>query len=115
MTKNECIFCKIIRGDTPSDKVYDDEIVTAFHDINPAAPTHILIVPKQHIPSVNDLKAEHENTMGHLVTVARQLAEDAGVADSGYRLIINNGPDGGQVVYHLHLHLLGGRKMKHLS
>ena len=107
----DCIFCKIIAGDIPSTQVYADARVTAFRDINPAAPTHILIVPNQHIPSINDLAPEHEATMGYLFAVAKKIAAQEGLADSGYRLTINTGPDGGQVVYHLHLHLLGGRKL----
>jgi histidine triad (HIT) family protein len=115
MMNDDCIFCKIIKGEIPSTKVFEDEIVFGFNDINPAAPTHILIVPKKHIPWVNDLDVDDEGIIGHLFTVARNLAEDAGISKSGYRLIINNGPDGGQVVYHLHLHLLGGRKLGSLG
>lgn len=115
MNNKDCLFCKIIQGEIPSDKVYEDEMVTAFHDINPAAPTHILVVPKKHIPWVNELEEKDEKIVGHLFTVAKNLAKEAGVSESGYRLIINNGPDGGQVVYHLHLHLLGGRKMGRLG
>lgn len=109
----ECIFCKIIAGEIPSDKVYNDELVTAFRDINPVAPTHILIIPNEHIPSINQVTMENEALIGHLFTVARQLAEQEGIHQSGYRLIINTGPDGGQVVYHLHLHLIGGQRMRH--
>lgn len=109
---NDCIFCKIIRGEIPSKRVYEDESVVAFHDINPVAPIHILIVPKKHIPSTNDLKPEDENTIGYLFTTAKRIAGENGISESGYRLIVNTGPDGGQVVNHLHLHLLGGRKLK---
>jgi len=109
----DCLFCKIVAGEIPSKKVYSDETVTAFWDINPAAPTHILIIPNKHIASVGELAEVDEQLMGHLFTVARKIAEDEGIAESGYRLIINNGADGGQVVFHLHLHLLGGRKMKY--
>jgi len=115
MSTNDCIFCKIITGEIPSAKVYEDDTVTAFRDINPAAPTHILIVPNKHIPSVNDLEPEDENTMGYLFTIAKKIAALENVSESGYRLIINTGSDGGQVVYHLHLHLLGGRKLHHLG
>jgi histidine triad (HIT) family protein len=110
---SDCIFCKIIAGEIPSEKVHSDETVTAFRDINPAAPTHILIIPNKHIPSINDISAADEETIGHLFTVARQLAEGEGINETGYRLIINTGPDGGQVVFHLHLHLLGGQKMRY--
>ena len=109
----ECIFCKIVAGEIPSEGVYSDELVTAFRDINPAAPTHILIVPNKHIASVGELLEEDEQLMGHLFTVARKLAEAEGIAESGYRLIINNGPDANQVVLHLHLHLIGGQKMQY--
>lgn len=110
---SDCIFCKIVSGEIPSEKLYHDEYVTAFRDINPAAPTHVLIVPNRHIPAVNDLTEQDETLVGHLITVARQLAVEAGIADSGYRLIMNNGPDGGQEVFHLHLHLLGGQRMRY--
>ncbi len=109
----DCIFCKIIAGDIPSAKVYSDELVTAFRDINPAAPTHILIIPNRHIASINELNPEDEQLVGHLFSIAKTLAVQEGIAESGYRLIINTGPGGGQVVYHLHLHLLGGGKMRY--
>jgi histidine triad (HIT) family protein len=110
---NDCIFCKIIAGEIPSTQVYNDEVVTAFRDINPAAPTHVLIIPNKHIPSVNDLTVEDEQVMIHLFIAAKQIAEQEGIAESGYRLIVNTGPDGRQEVFHLHLHLLGGQKMRH--
>jgi histidine triad (HIT) family protein len=106
-----CIFCKIIAGEIPGDFVYQDEQVFAFRDINPLAPTHILIVPVQHIASVNDLETKDGPLIAHLYTVAKQLAVEMGIDQSGYRLIINTGPDSGQVVFHLHLHLLGGKSM----
>ncbi len=109
----ECIFCKIIAGEIPSHTVYSDETVTAFRDINPVAPTHILIIPNKHIEAVSDLPEKDEQLIGHLFTVARKLAEEEGISKSGYRLIINNGPDANQVVLHLHLHLIGGQKMKY--
>ncbi|MCJ7703570.1 MAG: histidine triad nucleotide-binding protein [Anaerolineales bacterium] len=108
---SDCIFCKIIAGEIPSTKVYQDQTVTAFRDINPVAPTHILIIPNKHIPSVNDLAPGDEAAAGYLFTVAQKIAAQEGLSDSGYRLVINTGPDGGQVVFHLHLHLLGGRKL----
>ncbi len=110
---SDCIFCKIIAGEIPSTQVYQDELVTAFRDINPAAPTHILIIPNQHIASVNELTDADEQLVGRMYLTAQKLAETEGVAKSGYRLIINTGPDGGQEVFHLHLHLLGGQKMRH--
>lgn len=109
----DCIFCKIISGDFPSTNVYKDGQVTAFRDINPAAPTHILIVPNKHIDSVNVLGSDDESLIGHLFTVAKQLAAQEGIADGGYRLIVNTGEGAGQTVPHIHLHLLGGAPMKH--
>jgi len=106
-----CIFCKIIAGEIPGDFVYRDEQVFAFRDINPLAPTHILIVPVQHIASVNDLETKDGPLIAHLFSTAKQLAHEMGINQSGYRLIINTGPDSGQVVFHLHLHLLGGESM----
>jgi histidine triad (HIT) family protein len=108
-----CIFCKIIAGKSPSKIVYQDEQVVAFLDINPAAPVHILIVPREHIPSINHLTDDHEPLIGHLYLVAQRLAKDNGISESGYRLIINNGPDARQAVFHLHLHLLGGQPMRY--
>jgi histidine triad (HIT) family protein len=109
----DCIFCKIIKGDIPTDIVYQDDQVTAFRDINPAAPTHILIVPTKHIASTNNLTRGDEALVGHLFTVARRLAEEEDIHESGYRLIINTGPDAGQAVFHIHLHLLGGQRMRY--
>ena len=108
----DCIFCKIIAGEIPSTNVYKDEQVTAFRDINPAAPTHILIVPNKDIDSANFLIADDEQLMGHLVFVAKELAAKEGIAESGYRLMMNTNQEGGQTVFHIHLHLLGGRQMK---
>jgi histidine triad (HIT) family protein len=115
MNSDECIFCKIIAGEIPSDIVYEDDTVTAFRDINPAAPTHILIIPNKHIPSVNELDPADEKILGYLFTTAKNIAKTENVAESGYRLIVNTGPDGGQAVYHLHMHLLGGQKLSHLG
>lgn len=105
------IFDRIIKGELPADIVYRDELVTAFRDIHPLAPTHILIVPNKTIPTVNDLGVEDEATAGRMLLVAAKIAAQEGIAESGYRLIINCNHDGGQEVYHLHLHLLGGRRM----
>jgi histidine triad (HIT) family protein len=105
------IFSKIIRGEVPADIVYQDDRVTCFRDINPAAPVHILIVPNKEIATVNDLGEEDEALAGHMLLTARRLAREAGVDESGYRLIINCNRDGGQEVDHLHLHLMGGRPM----
>jgi histidine triad (HIT) family protein len=107
----ETIFSKIIRKEIPADVLYQDELVTAFRDINPRAPSHILIIPNKLLPTVNDVEAEDELMMGRMFTVARKLAESEGVAEDGYRLIVNCNPFGGQEVYHIHMHLLGGRPL----
>jgi len=108
---DDTIFSKIIRGEAEADIVYQDERATAFRDISPQAPTHILIVPNRPIPTVNDVTEEDEADLGHLFTVAARLARDEGIAEDGYRLIVNCNAHGGQVVFHLHMHLLGGRPM----
>lgn len=105
----ETIFSKIIRKEIPADIVYQDELVTAFRDIAPQAPNHILIIPNVLIPTVNDVKAEHEAALGRMLTVAAKLAKQEGIAEDGYRLIINCNKHGGQEVYHIHMHLLGGK------
>ena len=110
---SDCLFCKIVAGDIPSKQVYNDDLVIAFRDINPVAATHVLIIPRNHIPSVNDLSENDELLMGHLLLTAKKIAEQEGIAQSGYRLIINTGPDGRQEVFHIHLHLLGGQVMRH--
>ena len=109
----ECIFCKIVAGQAPSEMLYQDEQVTAFRDIHPVAPTHVLIIPNHHVASVNDLTLEDEQLIGHLFSVARLLAEQEGIHQSGYRLIVNTGPHSGQLVFHLHLHLIGGQRMRY--
>ncbi len=105
------IFAKIIAREIPSDMVFQDDQVTAFRDINPQAPTHILIVPNREIPTANDISDADEQLLGHMLVVARQLAKAEGIAVDGYRLIINCNEHGGQEVFHLHLHLLGGRPL----
>lgn len=107
----ETIFSKIIRKEIDSDIVYQDDLVTAFRDIQPKAPIHILIIPNKLIPTVNDVAEEDEQAMGRLFTVAARLAKQQGVGDEGYRLLVNCGKHGGQEVYHLHMHLLGGRPL----
>jgi histidine triad (HIT) family protein len=107
-----CIFCKIISNEAQATIVYRDEQVTAFRDIHPAAPTHILIVPNRHIESVGKMEPEEEPLVGHIFSVARRLAEQEGIAKDGYRMITNTGPNGGQTVYHLHVHLIGGQRMR---
>ena len=109
----ECLFCKIVAGSLPSDQLYQDDEITAFRDINPVAPVHILVIPNKHIKAVSDLEDSDLRLVGQLFGVARDLAVQEGISRPGYRLIINNGSDGGQVVDHLHLHLIGGQKMRY--
>lgn len=105
------LFEKIVTGDLPADVVYKDERVTAFRDINPQAPTHILVIPNKAIATANDVTEDDEALAGHLITVAAKIAREEGIAEEGYRLIINCNKHGGQEVYHLHLHLLGGKPL----
>jgi histidine triad (HIT) family protein len=105
------LFSRIIDREIPADIVYEDDRVTAFRDINPQAPTHVLIIPKKVIPTVSDITADDESLVGHLLTVAARIAKDEGISEDGYRLIMNCRDHGGQEVYHLHLHLLGGRPL----
>ena len=108
-----CIFCKIVSEEAKARILYRDGQVTAFRDLHPVAPTHILIVMNKHIESVGTLEVEDEQLIGHLFTIARKLAENEGIAKSGYRLITNTGVNGGQTVFHFHLHLIGGQRMKY--
>jgi histidine triad (HIT) family protein len=105
----DCLFCKIAADEIPSTKVYEDDVVVAFRDIAPRAPTHILIIPRDHIASAADLTEDHGEMLGRLFAVAARIARDEGIADGGYRLVSNVGRWGGQTVDHLHVHLLGGR------
>lgn len=111
MADQDCIFCKIVAGEIPSQKVFEDEEVLAFHDISPQAPVHVLIIPKQHIARVADMTEAEEPLMGKLIHTAAQLARQLNVSDSGYRLVLNTGPDANQTVPHVHVHLIGGRVM----
>lgn len=108
----DCLFCKIIAGDIPSDKVYENEHVYAFRDINPVAPLHVLIIPKNHIAMINDLQAQDAETIGRLFVTAKSIAKDEGYAEEGYRTVMNCGEAAGQTVFHVHLHLLAGRDLK---
>lgn len=110
---DSCIFCKIVSEEAKATVVYRDDQATAFRDIHPVAPTHILIVPNKHIESVAALEPEDEPLIGHLFRVARRLAEEEGIASGGYRLITNTGANGGQTVFHLHVHLIGGQRMRY--
>lgn len=107
----DCIFCKIIGGELPSDIVYQDEEIVGFRDINPIAPVHLLIIPRKHIPSIRDLGDDDLPLLGQMMVVANKLAEKEGIADGGYRMIINCGIEAGQTVHHIHMHLLGGRTL----
>ncbi len=107
----DCVFCKIVAGEMPADILYQDEEVIAFRDTNPVAPTHLLIIPKKHIPSLTHLPEAGSSLVGDMVSAANQLAKTEGISESGYRLVINCGEQGGQLVPHLHMHLLGGRQL----
>jgi histidine triad (HIT) family protein len=109
MSGPECIFCKIVAGEIPTDIVYQDEQVLAFRDIEPQAPTHVLIVPREHIPSLLSLSSEHQELIWHMVSTANEIARKEGLSERGYRLAVSCGSEGGQLVPHLHMHLIGGR------
>lgn len=108
---SSCIFCRIAEGDLPARVVHEEDDLIAFHDIDPKAPKHILVIPRRHIPAVDALEAGDAELVGRLYLAAKSIAEAEGIAESGYRLVVNNGADGGQTVDHLHLHILGGRAM----
>ena len=110
---NDCIFCKIVKGEMDSKIVYQDKLVTAFRDIHPVAPTHVLVVPNRHIASINDVTEEDKLHLGHMLAVVKPIAEKEGIQNTGYRLIVNTGPDANQVIFHLHLHIIGGQRMRH--
>ena len=107
----DCLFCKIARREIPATLVYEDERVAAFQDLNPQAPTHILVIPKRHIPTLNDLSTEDDRLVGELVRRAGAIAAERGLSAGGYRTVFNTNRDAGQTVFHIHLHLLGGRAM----
>ena len=108
---DDCVFCKIVRGEIPAAVLHDDESCLAFRDINPAAPQHVIIIPKEHIATLNDLSETTASIVGHIFRVAGKLATDLGISVSGYRIVANCNPEGGQEVFHVHFHLLGGRQM----
>lgn len=108
----DCLFCKISSGEMDTDFVYEDQKVVVFEDINPQAPVHLLIVPKKHIADINALENEDNELVAHVYQIAKKMAVEKEIAESGYRLVSNCGDDGGQTVYHLHFHLLGGRKLQ---
>ena len=106
---SDCLFCKILDGEVPADVVYENDTVLAFRDINPQAPTHILIIPRQHISTIDDIDPEHELMVGRLFSAAKEIAAEEGLSEKGYRVVMNCGEGAGQSVFHIHLHLLGGR------
>ncbi len=110
-TNADCIFCKIVAGEIPAGRVYEDDRAVAFKDINPQAPTHALVIPREHVASLNDADESHEALLGHLLLVAARVARQEGHAEGGYRTVINTGPDAGQTVFHVHVHVLGGRRL----
>ena len=111
---SDCIFCKIVNREIPATIVYEDECVLAFNDINPVAPVHVLVIPKQHIESVSQLNKENSGILSNIYLAINKIAEKLGVKGNGFRVIVNNGKDGGQVVYHLHFHLIGGKSLGNL-
>jgi histidine triad (HIT) family protein len=108
---SDCLFCKIVSEKIPADIVYQDDHVVAFRDISPQAPTHILIIPRKHISTINELESTDQQLVGHLVLTAQKLAEAEGISESGFRLVMNCNQEGGQTVYHIHMHLMGGRQL----
>lgn len=109
MSQDNCLFCKIIAGEIPSELVYEDDVCIAFNDISPQAPTHLLIVPREHVESLDKARNRHQETLGYMLLIAAEIARENGFAESGYRTVINTNSDGGQTVFHLHIHLLAGR------
>jgi len=109
---SECLFCKMVSGEIAPDKVYEDDDVLAFRDIGPQAPLHVLVIPKEHISTLNDLEQRHATVLGKMYLAVKQIAAQEGVAEGGYRTVMNCNRDGGQTVYHIHLHMLGGRGMQ---
>ena len=108
----DCLFCKIVAGEIPSKKIYEDDKVLAFYDISPAAPVHFLVIPKEHISSANELDEKNSNIVSHIFMVINKIVRELNIADSGYRIVNNCGADGGQTVNHLHFHVLGARELK---
>ncbi|MDN5292789.1 MAG: histidine triad family protein [Eubacteriales bacterium] len=112
---SDCIFCKIVKREMPSQIVYEDDRVMAFNDINPLAPVHILVIPKEHLTNVLDINENNADLIGHIHLVINRLAREKGIAEKGFRIVTNCNPEGGQVVYHLHYHLIGGEKLKNFA
>jgi len=106
---NDCLFCKILAGEIPADLVYESDTAVGFRDVNPQAPTHVLVIPRKHIATINDIEPDDQEILGSLYTAAREIAADAGIAEKGYRAVMNCNEGAGQSVFHIHLHVLGGR------
>ena len=111
MPENDCLFCQIIAGDTPATIVFQDERAVAIRDTNPQAPTHVLVIPREHIESLDDASQKDEGLLGHLLRMAARVANEEGRSETGYRTVINNGPGAGQTIFHLHVHVFGGRQL----
>ena len=111
MSDSNCLFCRIIAGEIPADFVHQDERCVVIRDINPQSPTHVLVIPRDHIESLNDASAKDESLLGHLLRVGARIANEAGYADTGFRTVINTGAEAGQSVFHIHVHVLGGRQL----
>ena len=111
MDSNDCLFCKILKGDVAADIIFESDDAIAFRDINPQAPTHVLIIPREHVATINELESGDATVVGKLFLAAKQIAHDEGIADEGYRVAMNCNEAAGQTVFHLHLHLLGGRQL----
>ena len=107
----DCIFCKIIKGEIPSNKLYEDDKILAFHDVSPEAPVHFLVIPKEHIESVNELTIENSNVIAHIYLQINKLVKELGIDETGYRIITNTGDDAGQTVHHMHFHVIGKKKL----
>ena len=107
----DCLFCKIVNKEIPAELIFEDDRIVAFNDINPQAPIHILIIPKEHFASLNDVPEEKKDILGHILARARQIAQNIGIQESGYRIVLNTARDSGQEVFHIHFHMLGGRRM----
>ncbi len=107
----ECIFCKIVEGEMAADIVHEDDKILAFKDINPEAPVHILVIPRVHLSGLKDMNNEHQELIGHMFGVIKELAREYNVEESGYRVVLNCGPDAGQIIYHLHFHIIGGKPL----
>jgi len=111
MSNDNCLFCKILEGEIPAELIYESDTAVAFRDINPQAPTHVLVIPRKHISTINDIEVDDEAVVGSLYTAAREIAAREGIAEDGYRAVMNCNEGAGQSVFHIHLHVLGGRQL----